>query len=110
MDGRLLAIKREVLSWPGVEQARGRVGAVALRYGGHELGQLHLDYGVADLPVTPEIRERLLSEGRARPRRDAEEGYVSYPVDDDEDVAVALEILGWNYDRAKGAEGQENGG
>jgi hypothetical protein len=34
--------------------------------------------------------------------RDAK-GYISYPLEDQEDVSVVLEILGWNYDRAKDA-------
>ena len=34
--------------------------------------------------------------------RDAK-GYISYPLEDQEDVSVVLEILGWNYDRAKAA-------
>jgi hypothetical protein len=34
--------------------------------------------------------------------RDAK-GYISYPLEDQEDVSVVLEILGRNYDRAKAA-------
>jgi len=30
-------------------------------------------------------------------------GYISYPVEDPEDLSVVLEILGANYDRAKAA-------
>jgi hypothetical protein len=30
-------------------------------------------------------------------------GYISYPLEDPEDVAVVLEILGQNYERAKAA-------
>jgi hypothetical protein len=43
------------------------------------------------------------------PHREGSEGHVSYPVESDEDVAVVLEILGWNYDRAREAAGPPAG-
>lgn len=105
MDGKLLTIKREALSWTGVEEARGDSGLVVLRYGERELGRLDLADGVADLPVPEEMRDKLLLQGRATPHRAGSEGHVSYPVEGEEDIAVVLEILGWNYDRAReGAE------
>ena len=109
MDGKILTIKREALGWSGVEEARGASGAVALRHGQHELGQLDLAEGLADLPVPQELRDNLLSKGRAVPHREGSEGLVSYPVKSDEDVAVVLEILGWNYDRAREAAGPPDG-
>jgi hypothetical protein len=102
MDSNLLTIEREVLRWPGVSKAEGRFGAIAFRYGKREIGHLHRDR-IADLPVAPQLRERVLAEGRARPHRAGSKGYVSYPVEDQEDVSVVLEILGWNYDRAREA-------
>jgi len=47
--------------------------------------------------------EDLLAKGRARPHRAGVKGYISYPMQDPEDVAVVIEILGRNYDRAKTA-------
>jgi Luciferase len=104
MDNELLAsVEREVLRWPGVTSEPGRFGAVAFRYGKREIGHVHRDR-VADLPVTREVRESLLDKGRARPHRAGSRGYVSYPMEDQEDGSAILEILGWNYDRAKAAE------
>jgi Luciferase len=102
MDSNIVTIEQEVLRWPGVTSTPGRFGAVAFRYGKREIGHIHRDW-IADLPVTPEIREELLSKGRARPHRAGVKGYISYPIQDPEDVSVVLEILGWNYDRAKAA-------
>ena len=102
MDSYILAIEREVLNWPGVTSEPGRFGAVAFRYGKREIGHIHRDR-VADLPVTREMRESLLSKGRARPHRAGVKGYTSYPIEDQEDVSVVLEILGRSYDRAKDA-------
>ena len=100
MDSYILTIEREVLNWPGVRSEPGRFGAVAFRYGKREIGHIHRDR-VADLPVTSEMRENILARGRARPHRAGVKGYISYPVQDQEDLSVVLEILGWNYDRAK---------
>lgn len=102
MDSKALSIEREVSRWPGVTTAPGRFGAVAFRYGKREIGHLHRDR-IADLPVTPEMREDLLAKGRARPHRAGVKGYISYPVQDPEDIWVVIEVLGRNYDRAKTA-------
>jgi hypothetical protein len=109
VDGKILTIKRQALGWSGVEEARDASGTVALRYGQHGLGQLDLAEGLADLPVPEELRDILLSKGWVMPHREGSEGHVSYPVESDEDVAVVLEILGWNYDRAREAAGPPAG-
>jgi hypothetical protein len=105
MDSNALTIEREVLKWPGVTSEPGRFGATSFRYGRREIGHIHRDR-VADLPVTTEMREDLLARGRARPHRAGIKGYISYPIEDPEDVSAVLEILGWNYDRAKAAAGR----
>jgi hypothetical protein len=106
-DAWTLTIEQEVLRWPGVTATPGRFGATAFRYGEREIGHLHRRDRVADLPVTPEMREELLARGRATPHRAGAEGYISYPIQDQEDVSVVLEILGWNYDRARDATSQD---
>jgi hypothetical protein len=103
MDDELLAeVEREVLLWPGTTSEPGRFDSVAFRYGKREIGHVHRDR-IADLPVTPGTRENLLAKGRARPHRAGSNGYISYPMEDREDVSAVIEILGWNYDRAKAA-------
>jgi hypothetical protein len=102
MDSNALAVEREVLRWPGVTSEPGRFGATSFRYGKREIGHIHRDR-IADLPVTTRMREDLLSQGRARPHRAGVKGYISYPLENEEDVSAVLEILGRNYDRAKDA-------
>jgi hypothetical protein len=103
MDDKLLeVVEREVLLWPGTTSEPGRFDAVSFRYGKREIGHVHRDR-IADLPVTREAREELLAKGRARPHRAGSKGYISYPMEDREDVSAVLEILGRNYDRAKAA-------
>jgi hypothetical protein len=104
MDDELLSeVEREVLLWPGTTSEPGRFDSVSFRYGKREIGHIHRD-GIADLPMIPETRENLLAKGRARPHRVGSKGYISYPIESREDVAAVLEILGWNYDRAKAAD------
>jgi len=102
MDSNALAVEREVLRWPGVTSEPGRFGATSFRYGKREIGHIHRDR-IADLPVTTRMREELLTRGRARPHRAGVKGYISYPLENEEDVSAVLEILGRNYDRAKDA-------
>ena len=101
-DDLLALVEREVLGWPGTSSEPGRFGSVAFRYGRREIGHVHRDM-IADLPVRQEMRERLLSEGRARPHRAGSRGYVSYPLETREDASAVLEILRSNYERAKAA-------
>jgi luciferase-like monooxygenase len=98
----LTMVEREVLGWPGVSAEPGRFGATSFRYGKREIGHIHHDL-IADLPVTSEMREDILARGRARAHRAGVKGYISYPLEDQEDVSVVLEILGANYDRAQHA-------
>jgi hypothetical protein len=102
MDSNALAVEREVLRWPGVTSEPGRFGATSFRYGKREIGHIHRDR-TADPPVITGMREDLLSQGRARPHRAGVKGYISYPLENEEDVLAVLEILGRNYDRAKNA-------
>jgi hypothetical protein len=102
MDSSTSNIEREVLNWPGATSEPGRFGATSFRYGKREIGHVHRD-GIADLPVTREMREEILARGRARPHRAGVKGYISYPIENPEDVSAVLEILGRNYDRAKTA-------
>jgi Family of unknown function (DUF5519) len=104
MNDKLLLtmVEREVLKWPGVTSEPGRFGATSFRYGKREIGHIHHDR-IADLPVTSEMREDILTRGRARPHRAGVKGYISYPLEDQEDLSAVLEILGRNYGRAKAA-------
>jgi hypothetical protein len=102
MEEVIVEVEREVLGWPGTTSEPGRFDCVAFRYSKREIGHVHRDR-IADLPVTPEMREGLLARGRTRPHRAGSRGYVSFPIEDEEDVASVLGILGRNYDRAKAA-------
>jgi hypothetical protein len=98
----LTMVEHEVLRWPGVTSESGRFGAISFRYGKREIGHIHHDR-IADLPLTTEMREDILARGRARRHRAGVKGYISYPLEDQEDVSAVLAVLGANYERAKEA-------
>ena len=102
MDSNAVTTEQEMLRWPGVTSAPGRFGAVTFRYEKRKSGYIHPDR-IADLPLTPEMREDLLKGGRARPHRAGAKGYISYPIRDQESLSAVIEILGRNYDRTKAA-------
>jgi hypothetical protein len=108
MEGNASAIEREVLRWPGMRKEAGRFGATSFRYGKREIGHLHGDR-IADLPVTTEMKEDLMARGRARPHQAGVKGYVSYPLEGEDDVSAVLGILSRNYDRARAAAAKRRG-
>src|SRR5918994_5055118 len=97
-DDLLSLVERDFLGWPGTSSGPGRFGSVAFRYGRREIGHVHPDL-IADLPVTQEMRERLLSGGRARPHRAGSRGYVRYPMGSREDAPAGPGVFGAKYGR-----------
>ncbi len=92
-------MRREVTSWPGVEEKPHRFAGVEFRVNGHEIGHLHGDR-LADLPFPVRIRRELVAAGRAQLHHVLPQtGWVSYPIRDEEDVAGALELFRLNYER-----------
>ncbi len=91
-DSNALTIEQEASPCSGVTTALGRFGAVAFWQGKREIGYLHRDR-IADLPVTQETPEALLAKGRARPHRADVKGYVSYPIQNPEEVSMSSRSL-----------------
>ncbi len=96
-------IRREVLSWEGVEEAPHRFGGTEFRLGKREIGHLHGDR-LADLPFPVRIREQLVAEGKAQPHHVLpESGWVSYWMLGLESVPGAIALFRLSYDRARAA-------
>ena len=68
----------------------------------HEADQLPRNLFKANFREGPKGEVRRIHLLGTSVNRDAK-GYISYPLEDQEDVSVVLEILGRNYDRAKAA-------
>ncbi len=106
-DALTLTIEQEVLRRPDVTTTPGRFGVTAFPYGERDIRPLHRRSRIVDLPVTPEMGEGLLARGRATPHVAVSGGYISYPIQTQEDASVVLEFLGWNYNQARGAASKE---
>lgn len=92
-------ITREVSAWPGVTVGRHRFGGTEFRLGRRELGHLH-GSRLADLPFPLLIRDELVTAGRAHVHHvHPESGWVSYPIQDQSDVARVIALFRLNYDR-----------
>jgi hypothetical protein len=100
-------IEREVLGWHGVEERPHRFGGVEFRVNRHEIGHLHGDR-LADLPFPRRVREELVEAGKARVHHVLPQtGWVSYPIQGEEDVEGALELFRRNYERLTAKEKAE---
>jgi hypothetical protein len=97
-------IQREVGSWEGVTAQPHRFGGVEFRLGKRELGHLHGDR-LADLPFVRTIRDMLVETGRALPHHvHPDSGWVSKPIETDEDADEAIELFRLAYERARVAQ------
>ena len=93
------AIVREVSSWPGVTTGRHRFGGTEFRHGHRELGHLH-GGRLADLPFPLLVRDELVNDGRAEPHHvHPESGWVSYFIQNADDVARVVALFRLNYER-----------
>jgi luciferase-like monooxygenase len=97
-------IQREIGSWPGVSSRPHRFGGTEYRYGRRELGHVHGDR-FADLPFPRTVRDQLITEGRAQPHHVLpESGWVTVPIDSEEDVGKLIELFRLGYQRAQAQE------
>jgi hypothetical protein len=101
--GAAARISAVVGSWPDVEVASHRFGGIEFRLGRRELGHLHGDRS-ADIPFPRSIRDELIAGGRALPHRALpDSGWITFPINSDEDVDRAIDLFKRAYDRARAA-------
>ncbi len=105
-SGTLLdTIRDEVLSWPGVSEGEHEFGGVEFRLGKREIGHLHDDLALADLPFPRKVRDELVATGQAQPHHIfPDTGWVSYAVANDAAVPGAIALFQLSYDRAVAAQ------
>jgi Family of unknown function (DUF5519) len=97
-------IRQEVLSWEGVTEAEHEFGGIEFRLGKREIGHLHDDLKLADLPFPVRVREELVASGRAMPHHIfPKTGWVSYSFADENALPGAIELFRLAYDRAYAA-------
>jgi hypothetical protein len=103
-------LQSEILSWPGVSEGEHEFGGVEFRLGKREIGHLHDDLELADLPFPRRVRDELVSEGRAMPHHIfPDTGWVSYQIDGEATAPGALALFRLSYERAVAAQRPDGG-
>lgn len=93
-----------LLSWEGVTLHPHRFGGVEFQRNGKEIGHLHGD-SLFDLLLPKAERDRRVEAGKASPHHIfPDSGWVSVYLKSGEDVANAIEIARFNYERMRRKE------
>lgn len=99
-------LTREVSSWEGVTVHNHVMSGIEFRFGRYNLGYLHDppdEIATADLEFPMVIRDELITSGRARPHgtdRRGETGWVTVSMGTVAEVANAIELFEYKYNRA----------
>ena len=104
VEGSGARIEREVASWEGVTVHAAPLRRRRVPARQRELGHLHGDR-LADLPFKRPVRDMLVETGRALPHHVLpDSGWVSKPIESDEDADEAIELFRLSYERARVAQ------
>lgn len=100
-------VANELATWPGVHISRREDGAAVVRYEHSELGLLHPDRGVAELPFLESEADELIEHGDAEPAvqaGSAESSGVSHDLHGPSDVTEVLELFDRRYRDVRGED------
>jgi hypothetical protein len=95
-------VANELATWPGVRIERRADGGAIVRYERSELGVLHPDRGLAELPFLDAEHDQLIEEGEAEP--DPDSGGVSHDIHGPSDVTAVLELFDRRYREVRGED------
>ena len=86
--------------WAGIEARPHRFGGTEYSLGRREIGHVHGDR-LVDIPFPKEVRDELVSAGRAEPHHILpQSGWVSFYLNDAPDVQSAIELLRLSFEIA----------
>lgn len=95
------AITKMVTSWSGVTVQPHRFGGVEYVIGKREIGHIHGDQ-LVDIPFPKKVRDEIVAAGRAEPHHILPEtGWVSFYLQQDDDVEKAITLLHESYEIAQ---------
>jgi hypothetical protein len=98
-------IANELVTWPGVRIERRSDGAAVVRYENIELGFLHRERGLVELPVLLEEHDELIEHGDAEPADSALEATgVAHSLRGPSDVTAVLELFDRRYRDVRGED------
>ena len=97
-------LRQRILGLSGVtERPNAGIHEDAFFVGGKMFMHIH-GHGHCDIRLTKPDQARVLAEGKARPHRWApEQGYVTFMVRADKDLAPAVELIRMSYDHFAGS-------
>jgi hypothetical protein len=96
-------VANELATWPGVRVERREDGAALIRYERSELGILHRDRGLAELPFLGAEHDELVEHGDAEPAELALNAPgVSHDLHGPSDVTAVLELFDRRYRDIRG--------
>jgi hypothetical protein len=93
-------IVEEVVKWEGIVASPHRFGGTEFTLGRRELGHIHGDHQ-ADIVFPMEVRNRLVSEGKAEPHHILpRSGWITFRFRKQADVVSAIELFRLSYNLA----------
>ncbi len=96
-------VANELGTWPGVRFERRGDGATLVRYEHHELGTLHPERGVVEIPVLGAEHDELIEHGDAEPAQTtADSTGVTHDLHGPSDVTAVLELFDRRYRDLRG--------
>jgi len=93
-------VANELASWPGVRVQRRADGAAVVSYERSELGVLHPERAVAEIPVLEREHDVLIEHGEAEPG-DGSAG-VTHSIRGPSDITAVLELFDRRYRDVRG--------
>jgi hypothetical protein len=100
-------IVEEVIKWDGVLASPHRFGGTEFRVGRREIGHIHGDHQ-ADIIFPMEIRNRLITEGKAEPHHVLpRSGWITFRFRKEADVQAAVDLFKLSYQHASGSGKQD---
>jgi Family of unknown function (DUF5519) len=93
-------VANELVTWPGVRIERRGDGAALVLYEDDELGVLHPERGLAELPEPDREHDLLIEHGDAEP--DPDSGGVSHELRGPSDITEVLELFDRRYRDVRG--------
>ena len=83
-----------VSQWEAVQPEPHRFGGTEFKLGNVEIGHIHRNNGMVDIPFTVKIRENLVAEGLAEPHHLLHDsGWISFFVRDESSLEQGLWLM-----------------
>ena len=106
VHGAAQSIKAGVSAWEGITAHPHRFGGTEYRLGSREIGHVHGDT-LVDIPFPTRVRNELVATGQAVPHHVLpDSGWISFPIEEPEDVEKASALLRRSYDLAVNQRGE----